>query len=126
MVPRPGESKPAAMAAMSRPAMTVHAAATAARGWVRRHSSATIGTSWTATANGRQGMSSLVRPSAMARATRTPTSTQSRHVRRGGLGSRGSAQNDRRALISTIDSVLAGPAPVVRRKYDERIDRGLT
>ncbi len=88
--------------------------------------SATIGTSWIVTENGCHGMSSRVKPSAMARAPTTPTSTQSRHPRRGGLGSRGSAQNDLRALMSTIDSILAGPAPVVRRKYDARIDRGLT
>jgi hypothetical protein len=81
--------------------MTPKAPATTGNGLVRRHSSRTIAATVITSATGRHVTSSRKMLSRTAAGTRTPTSAQSRHTRRGGSGTRGSAQSERMAFPST-------------------------
>ena len=69
---------------------------TISSGLVRRHNSVGTSPATTTTQATRDGRSGRSRPSSTVSGTSTPTSTQSRHARGGGVKGRGSSQAERR------------------------------
>jgi hypothetical protein len=90
----------ATIRATSKTISVPNATATAASGWVRRHSTQRATTMLTARAVSSQVRSGRSAASMSDAATATPSSAQSRHTRTGGCAGRGSLKSARRLFVT--------------------------